>query len=95
MISADSYKIICNYESQKNVIKYAIKKLKKINRFLVKKNNADFKYVFYLNEVDESHNNKYKVILEIAGNENTISYSAKAMNIMAAMDIVEEKVLIS
>ena len=95
MISSDQYKITFNYEIQSSAIKYTVKKLNKINRFLVKRNSLDYSYIVSLNKVDKPYNNKYKVTLDITSNGAASTYSSYAMNIMAAVDIIEEKVLIS
>lgn len=82
-----------NYEVDKNTHKYAIKRIGRLDRYLPKHARKTVSVTVKLSQVNHDHGNKYEAeaIMHVPGKVLTAKDSTS--NIMAAIDIVEAKLL--
>lgn len=82
-----------NYEVNKNTHKYAMKRIGRLDRYLPKHARKTVSASVKLSQVNHDHGNKYEVevIMKIPGKVLTAKDSTG--NMMAAIDIVEAKLL--
>ena len=82
-----------NYEISKNTHKYATKRIGRLDRYLPKHVRKTVSASIKLSQVNHDHGNKYEaeVIMKIPG--KTLTAKDSTGNMMAAIDIVEAKLL--
>jgi putative sigma-54 modulation protein len=82
-----------NYEINKSTRKYAIKRIGRLDKFLPKHARKTVSASLKLSQVNHDHGNKYEVeaIMKIPG--KVLKAKDSTSNMMAAIDIVEAKLL--
>lgn len=82
-----------NYEPDKNTQKYALKRIGRLDRYLPKHARKSVSATVRLMQVNHDHGNKYQVeaMMNIPG--KVITAIDSTSNMMAAIDIVEAKLL--
>ena len=82
-----------NYEISKSTYKYATKRIGRLDRYLPKHVRKTVSASVKLSQVNHDHGNKYEaeVIMKIPG--KTLTAKDSTGNMMAAIDIVEAKLL--
>jgi putative sigma-54 modulation protein len=82
-----------NYEADKNTQKYAVKRIGRLDRYLPKHARKSASAQIRLMQVNHDHGNKYQVEAMINIPGKVITAVDSTGNMMAAIDIVEAKLL--
>lgn len=93
MITAIDIKGLNNYILDDITKKYVSKKIGRLDRYLPKHARASVSAEVKLKEVNRDHGNKYEVEVTINVPDKTITAKDSTLNMLAAVDIVEAKIV--
>lgn len=80
-----------DYEVTDKTRKYVSEKIGRLDKYVPPKARASMAADVKLRQINEAHGNKYEVDITIQIPDKTINAKDSTLNIMAAVDIVEEK----
>ncbi len=81
------------YDLDETTKKYVIKKIGKLDRYLPRRARSSVSAEVKLKEVNREHGNKYEVEVILQVPDKTITAKDSTVNMLAAVDIVEAKIV--
>ena len=81
------------YDLDETTKKYVIKKIGKLDRYLPRRARSSVSAEVKLKEVNRDHGNKYEVEVVFQVPDKTITATDSTVNMLAAVDIVEAKIV--
>ncbi len=81
------------YDLDETTKKYVIKKIGKLDRYLPRRARSSVSAEVKLKEVNREHGNKYEVEVVFQVPDKTITATDSTVNMLAAVDIVEAKIV--
>lgn len=81
------------YDLDETTKKYVTKKIGKLDRYLPRRARSSVSAEVRLKEVNLDHGNKYEVEVVLSVPDKTITAKDSTVNMLAAVDIVENKIV--